>query len=77
MAPILTLNPQRDILQPFYRKLLPLLKVNRNIPQALMHIPHYMGGFALQALETEQGIEAVSIIISSFTSKLPTLKQFK
>ena len=42
-----------------------------------MHLPHYMGGFALQAIEIEQEIEALSIIISSFASKLPTSKLFK
>ena len=42
-----------------------------------MHLPHHMGGFALQAIEIEQGIEVLSIIISSFASKLPTSKLFK
>ena len=34
MAPTLTLESKQNILQPFYRMLLPRIKINRNIPYA-------------------------------------------
>ena len=77
MAPALTLNPQCNILCLFYRKLLLVLKINQNIPQSLLHIPHHMGGFGLQALEVEQGIKALVIIVRTYTSNLLTSTLFK
>ena len=71
IAPALTLNPQSNILNTFYRKLLLLLQINRNILQALLNVPFFLGEFRLQSLEIEQGIEVIGMIISIFSSNLP------
>ena len=64
----LTLEPTKNILQPFYRRLLPRIKINRNMPSALIPIQFYMGGFKLRSLEMEQIIGGFSIVISYFNS---------
>ena len=77
MAPALILLPNHDILYPFYRKLLPLLKINRNIPTPLVSISIYMGGFDFQSLEIEKGIESLGIIVLTYESILPTSNLFR
>ena len=72
MAPALKLEPAQNILKPFYRRLLPRIKINRNIHSALVPFPFYMGGFKLRSLEMEQIIEGFSLMISYFNSTLPT-----
>ena len=72
MAPTLILDLAQNILQPFYHRLLPRIKVNRNIPIALILLLYYMGGFKLHSIKIEQTIEALSLIISYFNSTLPT-----
>ena len=76
MALALTLFLNHDILRLFHRKLLPLLKINRNIPTPLVSIPIHMGGFDLQLLKIEHGIEVLGIIISTYKSTLPTSNLF-
>ena len=53
MAPVLTLEPAQNMLQPFYRRLLPRIKINRNLPSALIPILFYIGGFNIRSLEME------------------------
>ena len=74
MAPALTLSPTSNILQKFHRNLLLKMKINRNVPLALIPIPSHIGGFNLKTLEMEQCIESINIIISYFNSILPTSK---
>jgi len=76
MAPVLILSPITNILQPFYYCILPALKVNRYLPNELLSIPTYMGGLDLKAIEIEQGIKAITMIISTYKSPLPTSKLF-
>ena len=70
MAPALTLAPNNDILQPFYRKLLPRMGINRNVLQVLTAVPFYIRRFQLKGLDIEQAIESISILIACFNSPL-------
>jgi len=72
IAPALTFDPSNDILRNFHYILLLKLGINRNIPKILTSIPFYMGGFQLKALEVEQSIESISLLITYFKSALPT-----
>ena len=65
-----------NILQPFYQKILPALKINCNLPNELLLIPAYMGGVELKSLEIEQDIEVIVMIIATYNSKLPISKLF-
>ena len=69
LALILPLN--QSILQKFYCKLIPCLKINRNILPSLSSISFYVGGFQLKSLEIEQYKEAISIFILLFNTLLP------
>ena len=71
MAPALMLEPEQNILKPFYRRLLPRININRNIPFALIPIPFCVGGIKLRSLEMKQIIEGFSIMIIYFNSTLP------
>ena len=77
MVPGLILNLERDILRPIHCKLLPLLKINRNISNELVSSAFNMGGFDLHLLEVEQGVEALRIIISTYNSTLLISLLFK
>ena len=72
MVLALTLNPKNNILQKFYRTILPRMKINWNILQAIISIPFYMGGFQSKSLEMEQTIESINLFITNFTSNLLT-----
>jgi len=53
MTLVLTLDLSHNILQPFYCRLLLRIKINRNVPTALLVLPYYMKGFNLKSLEIE------------------------
>jgi len=74
MAPALILSPTSNILQKFHRNLLPKIKINSNVPLALIPILSHLGGFNLKTLEMEQYIESINIVISCFNSILLTSK---
>ena len=72
MALTLTLNPKDNILQKFHRTILLRIKINYNIPQALISIPFYMGSFQMKSLEMEQTIESINTFITNFKLNLLT-----
>ena len=72
MAPALTFLPTSNILRPFHQKLLLKLGINQNIPVELVEITMHIGGFQMKSLESEQSIEYIRLIISCFSSILPT-----
>ena len=76
MAPVLILSPITNILQPFYYCILPALKINCYLPNELLSIPAYLRDLDLKAIEIEQGIEAITIIISTYKFPVLTSKLF-
>ena len=72
MEPVPTLEPAQNILKPFHRGSLPRIKINRNMPSALLQLPSHLGRFKLRSLEMEQTIEGLSLVMSYFNSTLPT-----
>ena len=50
------------------------MKVNRNVPLALILIPLHLESFNLKTLEMEQCIESINIVILCFNLILPTSK---